>query len=40
MRWLTRLLVLLAGAASVPPAQAQRVGQRFVSIPFHVDDRV
>ena len=45
MRWLTRLLpvllVLLAGAAPVPPAQAQPAGQRYVSIAFHdIDDRV
>ena len=45
MRWLTRLLpvllVLLAGAAPVPPAHAQPAGQRFVSIAFHdVVDRV
>jgi biofilm PGA synthesis lipoprotein PgaB len=41
MRWLSLLLLLLASAAPVAPAQAQPAGQRFVSIAFHdVVDRV
>jgi biofilm PGA synthesis lipoprotein PgaB len=40
MRWLTILLLLIAGAALVFPVKAQPAGQRFVSIAFHdVADR-